>query len=81
MQITQDELLEALRKAMEERMGGEDGLTVAELCEQLQKGQDAIRTRLKALIAAKKCVVVRVRRQDMAGRDMLVPGYRFKGAE
>jgi predicted ArsR family transcriptional regulator len=76
MQITQDELLEALRTA--ETGPGEAGMTVTELCEKLGKGSDTVRRRLKELIAGGKCAVVRVRRQDMAGRDMLVPGYQFK---
>ena len=80
MEITKDELLDALRAAMEQRPAGEEGLTVKELCDTLRKAEEPVRKRLKALIAAGKCEVVRVRRMDMAGRDMLIPGYRFKGA-
>lgn len=78
MQITQDELLEALRHALQTSGPGEPGVTVTELRDKLGKGEDVVRRRLKEMIAAGKCEVVRVRRQDMAGRDMLVPGYRFK---
>lgn len=77
MQITQDELLEALRNA-QANGPGEVGKTVGELSEELNKGTEYVRRRLKALIASGNCVVVRVRRVDMTGRDVLIPGYQFK---
>lgn len=80
MQITQDELLEALRNAMQtqEEGSGETGMTVNELCEKLQKGSEHVRRGIKSLIAAGKCEVVRVQRMDMTNRMVWVPGYRFK---
>lgn len=76
---TQDELLDALRNAMQQPHGpGEPGMTVTELCEKLGKGQEYVRRQLRGLIASGNCAVVRVRRVDLANRDMLVPGYQFK---
>ena len=77
MQITQDDLLEALRAHMAQQLGGEEGMTVSELSGKLSQSDERVRRNLKALLAQGKAQVVSVRRTDMAGRMMSVPGYRL----
>lgn len=77
MQISQDELLEALRNAMQDGGSGEEGMTVSELREKMGQSDEKVRRNLKALLAQGKAKVVSVRRTDMAGRTMSVPGYRL----
>ncbi len=77
MQITRDDIVEALRNAMQEVGPGEEGMTVAELREKMGKGEEVVRRCIKALLAQGKAKVVTVRRTDMAGRITSVPGYRL----
>lgn len=55
-----------------------DGMTMEELAVELNKGDDWMRVRLKALAAQGKLIIGKKRSTDLAGRDIWVPAYKFK---
>ena len=77
MKISQDDLLGALREALE-KPSAVDGSTVAELTVAMQCAEGKVRQTLKVLAAQGRLDVLRVRRPSLDGRLMLVPAYRIK---
>lgn len=78
MNITQDDLLEALRDAL----GGppeSEGVTMADLCASTGYGNKALRRALVALAAQGRLEVGRSRRPTLDGRIAPVPCYRLRG--
>jgi DNA-binding GntR family transcriptional regulator len=77
MKITQDDLLDALRHALEAPNAG-DAPTVNELQVTMGCGSAKVRRALKALAAQGRLEVVQVRRTSLTGIGILCPGYRIK---
>jgi predicted negative regulator of RcsB-dependent stress response len=77
MKVTQDDLLAALRDALQKPSDGE-GQTVAELRVAMQCAEEKVRQALRVLAAQGRLDVLRVRRPSLDGRLMLVPAYRIK---
>ncbi len=83
MQISQDELLDALRDAMTPKEGdvGEGFRTVQELAAATKGTSDEkVRKGLKALSDQGRLEVRQVRRQAIDGRYTSVPAYRVRAA-
>lgn len=76
VKVTTDDLLEALQQAL--GPGDGEGTTVSDLCRETGANENMVRRKIRDLIAAGRCEVVRVRRTDMAGRHTRVPAYRLK---
>lgn len=55
-----------------------DGMTTEELAVELNKGDDWVKTRLKALSAQGKLVIGKKRSRDLSGRDIFIPAYKIK---
>jgi hypothetical protein len=77
MNITTDDLLDALRAALGSH--GE-GHTVQELIAACDCGATKVRAELGKMHRAGRLTVVRVRRPDLTGRMQSVPAYRMKDA-
>jgi DNA-binding GntR family transcriptional regulator len=75
--ISTDDLLDAIRAALEAPADGE-GATVHELTATMACGAGKVRRALKALSDQGRLEVVRLRRTMIDGRPSLVPGYRIK---
>lgn len=56
----------------------EDGLTVDELAAQLNRGEDWVRTRLRALAAEGRLIIGKRKVLDLAGREIMVPCYKIR---
>lgn len=78
--VTELDLLDALREALERDAGGDDAPTTEELAEMTGISRERIKVALKGLIQSGKAESIRVRRLSIDGRNALVPGYRFKQA-
>lgn len=77
MNITTDDLLDAIREALAQS-GGEEGETVTEMSVRTGLRDEYIRRGLKVLIAKGEWEAIRVRRPDISGRVSVVPAYRAK---
>lgn len=75
--LTETEIMEALREALEGSQGPDDARTVAELQEATGWHVNRVRQGVKAMLAAGEAECVRVYRPGMDGRRAQVPGYRF----
>lgn len=75
--ITEGELVEALLAALGEFEDSMDGVTVADLVRVTGKSADIVRCGLRELKASGRLESVKVRREDLAGRVLRVPGYRL----
>jgi len=82
--LTEEQLLEALRRALVEQQEGEEpqgAMTTPDLREALGWGTDRVRRVLRQLKDEGVLEVVQVRRVDLAGRVFPRPGYRLKVKE
>jgi translation initiation factor 2 alpha subunit (eIF-2alpha) len=77
MKVTTDDILDAILEAMNTHVT-EEGSTITELCSQTGYGVDKVRKAVKDLLVQGKWEATRVRRTDMSGRMVVVPGYRVK---
>ncbi len=77
--VTQDEILDALRAAMQPPPGEEGAYTVNELSERLGRSGEAVRTLLKKLLSASAVTVGRGNRTAMDGTNRVVPVYKLIG--
>lgn len=55
-----------------------DGMTTEEMSVELNKGDDWVKTRLKALAAQGKLIIGKKRSRDLSGRSIFVPAYKIK---
>lgn len=78
--ITQADLLRALEEALVSEQNPEGAMTVKELSAATDMHETKIREGLNQLKSVGRLEVVRVRREDLAGRQMKVPAYRLKAA-
>lgn len=76
MKITTDDLLDALRAALE--LPGETAPTVLDLTATMGCGEARVRKALKALAHQGRLETVRVRSTSITGAAIFVPGYRIK---
>ena len=76
--MTQDGLLEALRKALEQPADPDDAKTVWELMKDMGLADKAVRRRLRLAIEAGQVEAVTVTRTSMSGKPTSVPAYRLK---
>jgi len=76
-EITEQELLDALKRAAGDA-AGEDGATTVELADSLGWTKARVRGALKSLARAGRLEVVQARRVNLAGRVSSVPGYRLR---
>ena len=81
--MTEGQLLEALRAAqLTAAEDGQDGArTSAELREDLGWSKERVIVALKALKKAGQLDVVKVPREDLAGRVLRIPAYRLRGGD
>lgn len=77
MKVTTDDLLDALRVALEKPSEG-DGITVVELANTMKCAEEKVRRTLRVIAGQGRLEVSRVRRPAIDGRLMLVPAYRIK---
>jgi transcription initiation factor IIE alpha subunit len=77
--ITQNELLEAVREAMRAD-DSTDGFTVLEMCDALGLNHRLVRKAVKRMLDSGTAEVVRVRRTRMDGISHTISGYRLKAA-
>jgi predicted ArsR family transcriptional regulator len=77
IQVTENDLLDAWKAAL---VKTGDGVTATEMTESAGVGLGVVRKFLHALNKQGRLEVVRVRRTDMTGRNILVPAYRMKKA-
>lgn len=76
--ITEQELIEALQKAVIDNPDGSPGgLTMAELAEACQHSENWVRVRLLRLKKAGNLRVVNVVRENLAGINQRVTAYRL----
>lgn len=81
MNISQDDLLEALRAAMAPtEADGEGFRTVVELAGTTRKTDDRIRKALRILMGEGRLETRPVKRPGIDGRMIQVPAYRIKPA-
>lgn len=79
MNISQDDLLDALQAAMTPTDSGSEGFhTVAELSANFGKPGDRIRKALQIIHTAGRLETRQVRRPAIDGRPIVVPAYRVK---
>lgn len=78
MNVTENELLDALREALLPTVGTDDALTGPELQAKLGKSDDVVRRALRVAMAEGRCEVVKVTRVRLDGIPTRVPGYRLK---
>lgn len=79
MNITENELLAAVRKAMEAPTpDGTQGFTVLELATALDRSTESVRPIIKGMLANGAAEVVRIRRPRMDGIIHTISGYRLK---
>lgn len=79
--VSQDDLLDAIRKAMSpSHEAGEGFRTVRELTESTGKGEDRVRKALRLLQREGRLETRLVQRTAIDGRPQAVPAYRFKPA-
>lgn len=76
--ITENELLDALREAMLPTVGSEDGVTVPELCERLCRSRAVVARAIRALIAEGRAEHVKVMRMQMNNVPKRTDAYRLK---
>lgn len=77
--ITEAEILDALRAALEEvAKGPDDALTTGDLVEATGWGEDRVRRMLRRMLRDGDAECVRVRRMAMDTRMAVVPAYRLK---
>ena len=77
--LTETDLIEALLQA-QEHAGGRGALTVAEIVAQTGLSREIVLVRLRRIKAERGLVCVRVRREALDGRWMVVPAYRLERA-
>lgn len=77
MQVTQDDLLDALRSALGKHSDGE-GSTAVEMAATLGVTAAMVRKALHIFKAEGRLVAVSVLRLDLSGRQQRLPGYRIK---
>jgi predicted transcriptional regulator len=80
MNITQNELLEAIRAAMETAPDGTEGFTVGEIAEAIGRPHETARNVIKGMLKNGTAEVVKIRRTRMDGAPTTVSGYRLKKA-
>ena len=73
IEVSQNELLEAIRAAQEPEYP--DALTAPEICAALKLTRSKLRPLLATLEAAGRVRRVRVRRQDACSRAQVLPAY------
>ena len=78
MKLTESELLQELREVYAQSDDPEGYYTLAELCELLGLGKEAVRRRLKLLSSSNQLLTRRVRRTSIAGITMPVPAYAVR---
>jgi hypothetical protein len=78
MNITSDDLMDALRAALGGQTG--EGKTVQEILADTNWGATKVRAELGRLHRAGRLEVVRVKRADLTGRMQSLPAYRMKDA-
>lgn len=76
MEITESEILTALR-AMDAARTGDEGFTARDAAKVLGVGKRQAQYRLRDLIDCGKVKAVMLVRQDPWGRTSRVPGYQF----
>lgn len=76
-EITEVELLEALRTALEQGDEGTQGLTTEEIAVALGSRQEAVRVMLRPLVRAGSIMPARAKRRSIDGSMRPVPVYRF----
>jgi len=79
IRITESELVAELRATLAPE-APPNALTMAELCEATGLGRSAIKVKLRAIRAAGRLSVYRVRRIDDAGRAQIIPAYAITPA-
>lgn len=77
MKVTTDDILDALRQALE-KPSDANGSSVVELAARSGISEDRVRKSLKTLAAQNRLEVGRAYRPDISGRPMLIPTYRIK---
>lgn len=85
MNLTESELLDELRRAMAEpHHGGEEGMTVREICDAFNAANPqrrltdlAARRLVRDQIATGKMATCRVHRPAIDGRLIAIPAYRL----
>jgi ribosomal protein S25 len=75
IQVTEHDLLDALKAAL---VKTGDGVTATEMTEAASIGLGVVRKFLHTLNKQGRLEVVRVRRTDLTGRNVLLPAYRLK---
>ena len=78
--VTEQELLEEVRKALEGVESEDDAITTKELAAHMGIGVDTMQKRMPALIASGQFEVCQTRRQCWNGRSQKVPAIRRKQA-
>jgi len=76
-EITESQLIAALQEARAEARTPDGALTTQELAEELNWSGAKVRKRLRALKAAGQLEIVRVVRENLAGAEQPLPGYRI----
>jgi predicted ArsR family transcriptional regulator len=76
LNLTESQLLEALREAMGAQPD-QSSVTTTELMERFGLSEGTVRRRLKPLIRSGKLVATRKVVTDMAGRPQPVPAYKL----
>ena len=75
-QITEDDILKAVRAALTATPAGQQGMTTRELATALGLGADAVLRILRPLVATGEFVSVKVIRSSIDGRQMPTIGWR-----
>ena len=76
MNITNDEILDAIRQALEQT-GGNEGFTTQELAEMSGKSATVVRRALRVMLTSGRAEPVWVRRTLMTGAQQRIAGYRL----
>lgn len=78
MNITENELLDALRVALNAAPSEQDGFTTQEIVKALGTSDDKARRAMKGLLESGQATTVRLNRTDMYGHARPVYGIKLK---
>lgn len=77
VELTELELLDAIRAAIEKEADGDDALTTEQVKDKLGWGDNRTRRIIRRLVAAGTLVPVQVRRKNVVGQFQTMWAYRL----